>query len=222
MKININKFICFISMMFSINIFAQVGIQTDQPTRMLDINGDLKVRVLKDKSSEIDSYSQVLVTDTNGNIDAINITDLKYQIKEEIIENKRLFYTDLKPNANEKLTCGRFQFSFRPSTSSNKNLDIMMNLLDDPKKEVTTYYTLFRKWGDVNLKYYKANGKTFNSSNYTQTQLLCPQLDVNSTGEFYISYPGEANYYRVTFLGRPNYTNNGNTYNSYTITCEKF
>lgn len=222
MKINIKKLVFFMSMMLSANIYAQVGINTDEPTRMLDVDGNLKVRSLGDKSSNTTTYNRVLVTDNLGNIDAINLTDLKNQINEEIVENKLIYYTGTAPISSEKLTCGRFQFSFRPSTTPGKNLDIMVNLVDNPNQEVTAYYTIFRKWGNYNLKYYKANGKTFTTSNYTTPQLLCPQLDKNSTGEVYLSYPGEANYYRVYFLGRENHRVGQTVHNSYTITCEKF
>ncbi|WP_313578832.1 hypothetical protein [Chishuiella sp.] len=209
---------------FNINSFSQVGINTSKPERALDVNGNLKVRNLVDKTSD-ESYDRVLVTDGIGNLETVDRSTLKNKISEEISEVKRLFYTSEKPNPDNKLKCGRFEFSFRDGKNNtqypNKNLDIMLNLSSDPKKEITTYFTLFRKWGDNDLNYYKSNGKTYNSNNYQTPQLLCPQLDINSTGEFYISYPNENNFYRVLFLARPNYIENNITYNSYTITCEK-
>ncbi|WP_314244559.1 hypothetical protein [Empedobacter tilapiae] len=211
----------YILFFLGVNLYSQVGINTDKPERALDINGNLKIRELINKTSD-DNYNRILVTDNEGNIETVDRSSLKNSITEDIIEIKRLFYNSTDPIDNNKLTCGQFQFSFRDSPTTGKNLDIMLNLASDPTKNITTYFTLFRKWGDDDLKYYKSNGKTFNSTNYSTPQLLCPQLDINSTGEFYISYPNEKNFYRVLFLARPNYEDNGIIHNSYTITCEKF
>ncbi|MDM1549790.1 hypothetical protein [Empedobacter falsenii] len=211
----------YILFFLGVNLYSQVGINTDKPERALDINGNLKIRELINKTSD-DNYNRILVTDNEGNIETVDRSSLKNSITEDIIEIKRLFYNSTDPIDNNKLTCGQFQFSFRDSPTTGKNLDIMLNLESDPTKNITTYFTLFRKWGDDDLKYYKSNGKTFNSTNYSTPQLLCPQLDINSTGEFYISYPNERNFYRVLFLARPNYEENGIIHNSYTITCEKF
>lgn len=211
----------YILFFLGVNLYSQVGINTNKPEGALDINGNLKIRELINKTSD-DNYNRVLVTDNEGNIEAVDRNSLKNSITEDIIEIKRLFYNSTDPIDNNKLTCGQFQFSFRDSPTTGKNLDIMLNLASDPTKDITIYFTLFRKWGDNDLKYYKSNGKTFNSTNYSTPQLLCPQLDINSTGEFYISYPNERNFYRVLFLARPNYEENGIIQNSYTITCEKF
>lgn len=211
----------YILFFLGVNLYSQVGINTNKPEGALDINGNLKIRELINKTSD-DNYNRVLVTDHEGNIEAVDRNSLKNSITEDIIEIKRLFYNSTDPIDNNKLTCGQFQFSFRDSPTTGKNLDIMLNLASDPTKNITIYFTLFRKWGDNDLKYYKSNGKTFNSTNYSTPQLLCPQLDINSTGEFYISYPNERNFYRVLFLARPNYVENGIIQNSYTITCEKF
>ncbi|MGV1003123.1 hypothetical protein ACTS9U_17335 [Empedobacter falsenii] len=211
----------FVLFLMGINLYSQVGINTNNPERALDVNGNLKVRELNNKTSD-SNYNRILITDNEGNIETVDRSSLKNSIAEDIIEIKRLFYNSTDPIDNNKLTCGQFQFSFRDSPTEGKNLDIMLNLATDPNKSITTYFTLFRKWGDGDLKYYKSNGKTFTSTNYTTPQLLCPQLDINSTGEFYISYPNEKNFYRVLFLARPNYEEEGVLKNSYTITCEKF
>ena len=223
------KTIYILFILFQVYAFGQyenkVGINTDKPTRKLDVNGNLKITTLTDKTSD-PKYTDVLITDANGNVDKVPISLIKNQISQSAIEVKRLFYTSQTPDADNRLSCGRFKFSFRPGGTDpnypNKNLDIMVSLVDEPATPITVFYLLFRKWGDNDLKYYKSNGKDFNASNYTTPQLLCPQLDINSFGEFYITYPGEENFYRVNFLGRPNYVSGGNTYNSYTITCEKF
>ncbi|MET3536509.1 hypothetical protein [Chryseobacterium limigenitum] len=57
---------------------AQVGINIDMPTRTLDINGTTRMRVISDKSADT-SYTQVLATDTNGNIDYVPKSSLNQQ-----------------------------------------------------------------------------------------------------------------------------------------------
>lgn len=59
-------FILFISS----NLLAQVGINTTAPTRVLDVNGNMRLRNSTDKSSDV-LYDRVLVSDSNGNIDYV-------------------------------------------------------------------------------------------------------------------------------------------------------
>lgn len=47
---------------------AQVGINTNNPSRMLDVEGTMKVHNLNDAHANAD-YDQSIVTDSNGNID---------------------------------------------------------------------------------------------------------------------------------------------------------
>jgi hypothetical protein len=55
------KNILFISVFISWFCSAQVGINTTSPTRMLDHNGDLRVRTLTDKTAD-NSYGKVILT----------------------------------------------------------------------------------------------------------------------------------------------------------------
>lgn len=57
-----------IIILFYATINGQVGINTQTPSRTLDINGSLRARTQTDQSSNI-SYDNVLVSDANGNID---------------------------------------------------------------------------------------------------------------------------------------------------------
>ncbi|WP_294322215.1 hypothetical protein [uncultured Chryseobacterium sp.] len=55
---------------------AQVGILTTSPTRILDVNGDARVRVLSDIL--MPNVSQVLVTDTSGLLQQATPIDVLY------------------------------------------------------------------------------------------------------------------------------------------------
>ncbi len=60
--------ILFFGFLFYKNIFAQVGrvgINTNNPTKSLDINGDVRIRVIRDTSS---SNLKYLVVDDSGNV----------------------------------------------------------------------------------------------------------------------------------------------------------
>lgn len=67
--------ILFLTMM-GISMNAQVGILTTSPTRTLDVNGDVRVRVLSDVL--MPNVSQMLVTDTSGLLQKATPIDVLY------------------------------------------------------------------------------------------------------------------------------------------------
>ncbi|SHK90064.1 hypothetical protein [Chryseobacterium polytrichastri] len=75
------KKLCTISIFLGVMTHAQVGIQTDTPTRTLDVNGTSRIRTLTDKSADI-NYDQVLTTDANGNVDYVPKSSLHQQYVE--------------------------------------------------------------------------------------------------------------------------------------------
>lgn len=213
-------FVMFMTLITSI-VYSQLGINTAEPTRALDVNGNIRIQSLENKENDA-AYDRVLVTDINGNVEAIPITDLKGEIGGNAMENKHLYYTGTEPDNAKILTCGKFQFSFGTPLDPTKNLDIRMNLFDNPSQDTNIYYTLFRKWGDQAAKYYKSYYLSFTGLNYQVPQQLSSGLDQNEFGEIYITYPAEKNYYRVSFIGRQNHKVDEVMQNSYTIVCEKF
>ena len=65
--------ILFFGFLFYKNIFAQVGrvgINTNNPTKSLDINGDIRIRVIRDTSSNNLKY---LVVDDSGNVYKVSL-----------------------------------------------------------------------------------------------------------------------------------------------------
>ncbi|ANF51421.1 hypothetical protein A0O34_13290 [Chryseobacterium glaciei] len=67
-----------LSIFLGIIINAQVGINTPTPTRTIDVNGTSRMRVITDKSADT-NYTQVLTTDTNGNVDYVPKSSLNQQ-----------------------------------------------------------------------------------------------------------------------------------------------
>lgn len=226
---------------------GKVGVNVEEPNRTYEIEGGLRVRQLQDVTGN-PSFSQVLLADETGNIDKIDLATLKDEIDGLIPKNEKVYYLGSNPDPNKKVTVGKFEFYFEPSgfASSGKHLDVMMRLTRDPGSEVSIFYTLFRKFNyydrgwnvgsgptsvkNANMKYYKANHKTYNSSNFNEGQRLCPGFDIGDFAETYLSYPEENKIYRIVFYARQNeVVTSGNNNNvtqvlskNYTILVEEF
>ena len=79
-KIIIMKnFISSIILFSSVCANAQVGINTESPSRTLDVNGTLRVRTQTDQSTN-SAYNNVLVSDANGNVDHVKKNTLNQQM----------------------------------------------------------------------------------------------------------------------------------------------
>ncbi|WP_143745952.1 hypothetical protein [Epilithonimonas bovis] len=100
---------------------AQVGINTQLPTRKLDVNGNVRIEALTNKS-DYASYDRILVTDNDGNID--------YASKESLLpssnpnnsdkESYSQIYNQTVSNGDptKVLKCGKFYFSFSNASDS--------------------------------------------------------------------------------------------------------
>lgn len=200
------------------NIHAQVsdkvGINTTQPTKDLDINGNLKIRDLQDKSED-SQYNRILVSDENGNIESASRTDVKNQIESQIIETQKLKYLSTDADASQTMKCGRFSFRF----SSSGYPQISLN---DPDNTTIYYYILKSVYVDYS-SYSTTQNLNFTISNYNTFQNM-GSLEESQLGEYYITYPNVENYYKVIARIRKNYVDpsTSQTTNSYAITCEKF
>lgn len=73
------NFISGIILFSSVCANAQVGINTESPSRTLDVNGTLRVRTQTDQSTN-SAYNNVLVSDANGNIDYVKKNTLNQQM----------------------------------------------------------------------------------------------------------------------------------------------
>ena len=200
------KILFYICIFISTNLFSQVGINTNQPTRVLDIDGDLRVRDLKKVT--IADYPDVLVTDVNGNIEKHSAQAIVDAISDLTVETKELYFNS-SPDGTKIVPCGRFNFRFsnttKPQISSVSNLAL-----------ATTIYYLSQRKYDSNQKVVLSTSKSI------QTIAGFVDLDstyaLNNVGEYYMSFPGDNNFYRVVFLARKMNASQ----NSYSIICEKF
>lgn len=203
-----NILLC-LSIFISTNLFSQVGINTDQPTRNLDINGEARVRDLKKVT--IADYPDVLVTDINGNIEKYSAQAIIDAISDLTVETKELYF-DTTPDGTKIVPCGRFNFRF--SNTTKPQIASVTNLASP-----TTIYYMSQYKSNVNNIDMKA---VLLTSKNIQSKTVFVDLDtnyaLNGVGEYYMSFPGDNNFYRVVFLARKM----TDTQNSYSIICEKF
>ena len=210
-------------MLFSIS-WAQVGINTDKPTRDLHVEGNLRVRDLQNKASD-DDYSKVLAVDNNGNVDYINknnlLPDMTGQVNKKV-QNNLYKTTNGRPLPDKTLTCGRFIFNFRDNDAK-----VSFRLRNRPQNNVNVYVTFEQNFPPDNNKdgfQYEASPttKVFTPDDYTDYQNIPvvqgqAQIRDGEYNELYISYPQEEIFYRVTFY---RVKQNGETY--FINTCEQF
>ncbi|HAR73736.1 MAG TPA: hypothetical protein DCR77_10085 [Flavobacteriaceae bacterium] len=190
----------------STDLFSQVGINTNQPTRNLDINGEARVRDLKKVT--IADYPDVLVTDINGNIEKHSAQAIIDAISDLTVETKELYF-DTTPDGTKIVPCGRFNFRF--SSTTIPQIASVTNLASP-----ATIYYMSQYKSDGDKKTVLSTNK--NIQNITSFVDLDVSYKLNGVGEYYMSFPGDNNFYRVVFLARKMTT----TQNSYSIICEKF
>ncbi|MDM1061787.1 hypothetical protein HXZ62_04295 [Empedobacter falsenii] len=208
-------------------MFAQVGINTDTPQRTLDVNGNLRIRTLSDKSQTL-SYNKILVINNNGDVDYINKSDLK-PIGDEFTSDKQVLnniYTtnDGRADDSKFVSCGKFDFAFKNTSTTGTGTSIQFRLKTAPTgaNQVTVYTTLEQNWETNGYEFQSPeSGRTFTSSN-TFIDLPTSGAGIVS-GELnilYLLYPGDSDLYRLTFY-RLNQNTTPLTYDFVTA-CEKF
>ena len=223
------------TLLLSTTMFAQVGINTSTPQRMLDVVGNVRLRNLVDKS-ETPAYNKILVVNNNGDIDYINKSDLR-PAGDEFTSDKQVLNniyttTDARADDTKFVSCGEFDFAFRNRTPRGTNLNIQYRLKVTPASTspVIVYTTLEQNWEattptDTNGGYeFEASisGRTFTSTTNNFANLPNNGAGIVS-GELnilYLLYPGDTDLYRLTFY-RLNQNTIDPTYDFVTA-CEKF
>lgn len=210
-------------------LFSQIGINTDKPTKTLDINGDIRVRTLTKKSTDSD-YSKVLVTNNSGEIEYWDKVAIQNEMKGNEVENK-IMYFSISPNGNTIVPCGRYQLRFSASTEPQ------IKLVTSTSTDQIIYFSRIRKlnhnsssFGETGSKRSVRTNETINIGSANDwvsigsvsglTSGNGNLYAVNYLDEYYMSYPGDNNLYRITFLARTMTTSPAT--NSYSMLCEKF
>lgn len=215
------KHLKILIMMLGFNVYSQVGIGTESPTRTLHVEGNTIIRNLAFKASDSD-YTKVLVTDDKGNIDYINkssILPTKDGSIDKVILNNEFTTPNSTPDATKTLKCGKFEFAFVPNSGTG---DVRFRLINAPVTGTTVkVYTTFEQNYETNGFQYQAKStpKEFTSTNNFIDVPFDGQarIEDGEYNELYLSYPKEPDFYRVSFY---RLYQSGKNY--WISTCEKF
>lgn len=207
--------------------FAQtgnVGIGTQTPTRNLHIEGDLRIRNLENKAADA-TYTRVLAVDNSGNIDYINksslLPDMTGEIQKTVINNEYTTTGNTPTNTNT-LKCGRFEFAFISDSTTGL---VRFRLNQAPATNVKVYTTFEQNFAPFNTSdgfQFEASTspRTFTTSNaFIDVPVGSGQAQIanGEYNELYITYPGDAVFYRVSF-----YRVNQNGKTHWVNACETF
>lgn len=190
---------------------AQVGINTEVPTRMLDLNGDLRVTVLADKTNTTD-YTEILSANSNNDVDKISkpaiIEDATKQI--EIVKS---IYNATASDNTRIAECGKLSFRINASK-------IEMKLLYQPTTPITLTYG-GKRWGQTTNNYtYNNLSTSYSTTDWNTYKQIDPTFTLSQGA--YLNYhfivPGDGDLYRLTAAQLKNSTTNSN----YSLICERF
>lgn len=208
--------------------FAQVGINTGSPSRKLHVTGSMRVRGIVNKS-ESAAYSNILVTDADGNIDYTTKASMQ-PTPQAGTSNKESYsqiynMTTESGDPNKALTCGKFSFSFDAGASSN----IRFKLSQNPGAAISVYMSMEQNWDGSGYQFYQGKASTddatvaftFDSTNWNNYQQFA-QANVADFEQnvIHFQYPGDADFYRLTIYRALQRT--GVTNYDFAAVCEKF
>lgn len=204
MKIYITLILNLFTIIF---LNAQVGINTNQPRRALDVNGDLRIRELKLVNKDA-NYNNIVVVNQDGEVEKYDKIEITNAISDLTVETKELYFATT-PDGTKIVPCGKFNFRFSSSTIPE------IAPISDLAASTPVYFMRIRKYESNQRAVTQGNTTIKNSKTFS---VLDREYKLDQVSEYNISYPGDNNLYRVIFLARKMTT----TTNSYSIVCEKF
>ena len=204
MKIYITLILNLFTIIF---LNAQVGINTNQPTRALDVNGDLRIRELKLVNKDA-NYNNIVVVNQDGEVEKYDKIEITNAISDLTVETKELYFATT-PDGTKIVPCGKFNFRFSSSTIPE------IAPISDLAASTPVYFMRIRKYESNQRAVTQGNTTIKNSKTFS---VLDREYKLDQVSEYNISYQRDNNLYRVIFLARKMTT----TTNSYSIVCEKF
>lgn len=200
-----------------------VGINTNTPQRRLDINGNLKVTKLADKSKDANSSFLLAADRTNGNVDYIDINALQ-QTSRNNMEVSRSIYNGTAPDSNKECSCGEIVLRFNGANAEFK-LKSEEVFTNNNVNDFKISYGIKRFSGSTYSYVNKpevsfTRNNTALSTHYNKYRLLddVTFTTSNSIRIYTLVLPKQANLYRIT-LSR---FSNTSTQQTYSLICEKF
>lgn len=138
--------------------------------------------------------------------------------------NKKFTASKTGPDPATIVSCVKFEFRY------NSPVMPQIRLATARTASSRIYYNRIRKRDSSANGLTTETGGSFNSNQYVKIPIANTWQNIGVSGdttgnfnnntfdEYYITYPGDTNMYRVTFLAR----NAGNSNVNYTMVCEKF
>ncbi|CAM2859006.1 hypothetical protein DRF59_00720 [Chryseobacterium flavum] len=222
-----HKFILFLYSVPFITL-AQVGINTNTPTRKLHVVGNMRVGVLTNKS-ESAAYDQILSTDINGNVDYITKSSMKPPLDPGTSnkESYSLLYNMPGPNGDpaRTLKCGKFLFVFEGTDQSRINF----RLAENPGTDVNIYMSMEQNFNANGFQFYQGKAPTdpstvpflFTTSNWNVNQEFArANLADYEQNIMHFQYPNDTDFYRLTIYKVKQ--NTGADSWDFVASCEKF
>ena len=230
------KIILFTLLIYPMLSFSQVGIGTETPTRTLDINGNLRIRELDNKTTSGDaSYSYLLIAkdddkdasnniiSKHGEIDKIPISALIQSSTNNVEVKKTIYQGDV--DKTKECSCGILSVFLDQSTDTNQSIIpyVRLNYVSIFDNNDTDSFGLnYGQKKYIGAQYFYSNDEiTFDRARGIEAynKLDKQNFDTGNTVRIYtIILPGGNNLYRFTisrFLTSPTtYINS--------LVCEKF
>ena len=191
--------------MFTFCVQAQVGIGTQDPTRTLDVNGNVRVTTYLDKSNDYD-YPNIVASNSDGNLDFIR--------KQSIPQNP-----------NMQVEVGRVIYITAPSTYITdykwaKCGDIRVRLSYNQFMEIQGISNLSNNSALLGIERWNSNGTYgYEGTNASIFSSLGGNFTPPAASNVINAvHPVTGDLYRMTF----SVTKNSATTNNYSAICERF
>lgn len=184
----------------SIHIASQnqnVGINTDNPTRTLDVNGNLRVTGIPDVTGNVNYPNILSINKNNGNIDYVKPSAFM-QSDINNVEVKRSIYIASAPDPTKECSCGDIKFRINDSNTAEFKLNSNSVFTSNNTSTFDLDYGI-KRWTSTYYNYFN-DTITFTSANYSNYQTLDPELfnSSNTVRIYTIILPKQNNLYRLT------------------------
>lgn len=197
----------------------KVGINTQDPKRNLDINGNLKVSTLTNKTGD-ELYRNIVTGNTDtGDVDYISFPSIN-QNEIKNVEISRSIYLGTTPNNTKECSCGDINFYLDTNLTAYFKLKSNKVFTSNNGASAISLAYGSKRWTASGYQYSDIYNKTFTSTNYNTYQPLDNvTFSTNNTTRIYtIVLPNQNNMYRLT----ASVLSNTSIINIYSLICEKF
>lgn len=216
------KHILLIIIGCSTNLIAQtqnVGIDTTEPARKVDVNGNLRITSTNNVTNST-AYDRIAVANnTTGDVDYISLSAIT-QTSTSNLEVKRTIYNATLPDQTKECNCGDITFRISNSNIAQFKFNSQTLFVTNNATSIQIGYGVKRWTGSTyNFVNRVTDFTNLNFANYQSLDLTAFPTDATNTVRVYtILPPKQNNLYRLT-LSR---VNNTPTNFTYSLICEKF